>query len=491
MRAVWLALVFGLVGGLFAAPFAMAQDVTLSARGGGLTVEGTLLSFDGAFYRVETRFGALTVDAEGVVCAGPGCPDLTAPFAAVRIAAADGLAQGLLPALVAAFAGARGYPLSTEGDTITLRDATDTRDLAAFSIVAVDDGAAAGAVVDELADAALGAGTAPGLGTQVLAVDAIVAITAPDNPVERITTRDLARVLTGEITTWDALGGPAFPIVLHGLAPGADIQRAMAARLGREIAAGVRHGDAAALAAAVARDPFALALTVGAAIGPARAMVLTDSCGFVLDPRPRALKAGDYPLTLSLMALTPPRRLPLILREFLDFAGSTEAQEVLAGAGLVSRAPELVPLLADDGRLSGAIRGAAGETALADLQTLARAMEGGTRLTFTFRADGETGSLDALSRQHAVDLASYLQAGLFDGQRLMLAGFAGDAAASQEAAEQVAAALAEAAPDATVDITPSGFGASLPIACDTTAIGRQLNRRVEVWMFPATDTPPL
>jgi phosphate transport system substrate-binding protein len=487
MRAVWL----GLVLGLFAAPVVMAQDVTLSARGGGLTVEGTLLSFDGAFYRVETRFGALTVDAEGVICEGPGCPDLTAPFAAVRIAAAEEIAGVLLPVLVGAFAEARGYPLSVDGATITLRDATGGRDIAAFSILGVADGASAATVADEAADAAIGAGTAPGLGTQVIAVEAIVAITAPDNPVTRMTTRDLARVLTGDVTTWDQLGGPAFPIVLHGLAPGADISRAMAARLGREIAAGERHDTPAALAAAVARDPFGLALTVGSATGPARAMVLTDSCGFVLDPRPRALKAGDYPLTLPLMALTPPRRLPLILREFLDFAGSTEAQEVLAGAGLISRAPELSPLLADDGRLAGAIRGAAGETALADLQTLARAMAGGTRLSFTFRADDATGSLDPLSRQHLADLAAYLQAGLFDGQRLMLAGFAGDAAAAQEAADQVAAALAEAAPDTTVEITPSGFGASLPIACDTTPIGRQLNRRVEVWTFPATDTPPL
>jgi phosphate transport system substrate-binding protein len=265
----------------------------------------------------------------------------------------------------------------------------------------------------------------------------------------------------------------------------------MAARLGRELAAGERHASPSALARAVARDPFALALTVGAQVGPARPLVLTDSCGFVLDPRPRALKAGDYPLTLPLMALTPPRRLPLILREFLDFAGSTSAQEVLAGAGLISRAPDLAPLLSDDGRLAGAIRGAAGESALADLQALARAMEGGTRLTFTFRSDGDTGGFDALSRQYVTDLAAYLQAGLFDGQRLMLAGFAGDAAGAQEAADQVAAALAEAAPDSTVDVTPSGFGSSLPIACDTTPIGRQLNRRVEVWMFPATDTPPL
>ncbi len=76
MRGIWLALCL-----LCAAPV-QAQDVTLTARDGSLSVEGVLIAFDGAFYRVDTAFGAITVDAEGVVCSGPACPDLTAPFAA-------------------------------------------------------------------------------------------------------------------------------------------------------------------------------------------------------------------------------------------------------------------------------------------------------------------------------------------------------------------------------------------------------------------------
>jgi phosphate transport system substrate-binding protein len=62
-----------------------AQDVTLTARDGGLELVGTLQGWDGEFYRISTSYGLLTVDGQGVICDGPGCPDLTAPRIPVRI----------------------------------------------------------------------------------------------------------------------------------------------------------------------------------------------------------------------------------------------------------------------------------------------------------------------------------------------------------------------------------------------------------------------
>ncbi|MDP3960108.1 MAG: hypothetical protein Q8Q26_08625, partial [Pseudorhodobacter sp.] len=47
---------------------ASAQDVTLTARDGSLRLDGSLQGFDGEFYRVETVYGLLTVDGEGVIC---------------------------------------------------------------------------------------------------------------------------------------------------------------------------------------------------------------------------------------------------------------------------------------------------------------------------------------------------------------------------------------------------------------------------------------
>ena len=61
-----------------------AQDVTLTSRDGAVEISGNLLGFDGEFYRVDTIYGELTVDGSGVLCEGPGCPDLTNFVAEVR-----------------------------------------------------------------------------------------------------------------------------------------------------------------------------------------------------------------------------------------------------------------------------------------------------------------------------------------------------------------------------------------------------------------------
>ena len=52
--------------------------------------------------------------------------------------------------------------------------------------------------------------------------------------------------------------------------------------------------------------------------------------------------------------------------------------------------------------------------------------------------------------------------------------------------------LADRLPDlqaGQVTLAADAFGEALPIACDQSAIGRQLNRRVEVWLRPVTGTP--
>ena len=82
---------------LFLAQQGMAQDVTLTARDGGLALNGQLISYDGEFYRIETTYGGLTVDAEGVICDGPACPDLTAPMAAITVVGPPGPAERVLP----------------------------------------------------------------------------------------------------------------------------------------------------------------------------------------------------------------------------------------------------------------------------------------------------------------------------------------------------------------------------------------------------------
>ena len=473
----------------------LAQDVTLTSRDGSLALSGALQGFDGEFYRIDTAYGLLTVDGQGVICDGPACPDLTAPKAVIRLVGDADAGRSLLPGLIAGFAAARGLVL-VPGDPTLITDPATGKILAEFSFVPLPPEIAQAEMKAGRAELIVAAMTAPEFGSRALALDALVPVVARDNPLPRISTLDLARALGGEVANWADVGGPDMPLVLHALDPGTGLQQALSARLGRQIAAAVVHPDLAALAAAVARDPFALAVTGQASVGEARPLPLTDSCGFPLLPSALAVKAEDYPLSLPIYLLTPRRRLPLVAREFLDYLASPQAQVAVAEAGYVDRGVARQPMTADGLRLINAIKGAGEETTLADLQRLVAVMDGADRLSLTFRFEGGSTQLDAHSRDNLTDLARLLEAGIFDGNALILAGFSdgsGAAAAnmdlSRSRADAVLVALTEAAPAAILPVVQA-FGEALPMACDTTAAGRRLNRRVELWIKPGfTDTP--
>lgn len=490
--AVLAALVFSGLGQV-----ALAQDVTLTSRDGALSISGQLQGYDGEFYRIDSEYGLLTVDAQGVICDGPACPDLTAPKAVIRIVGASALGRTLMPGLVARFAASQGWQLTEPENPDAPRLLTDPASgvvLAEFSFQPLDPAAAHEALASGRAELILAAAGDPAFGSRTIGLDPLVAIAATDNPLQTISTPDLARALTGDVKNWAEVGGPDMPLVLYGLSEEADLNRALAARLGRKIAATVTHDSPESLARAVARDPWALAVTGRSVTGLARALNLTDSCGFPLSPSPLAVKAEDYPLTLPVYFLTPRRRLPLVGRDFLEFLSQPGAQEAIEAAGLVGRGLARQSLTADGMRLVNAIQGAGDETSLADLKTLIAAMQGAERLSFTFRFQDGGSEMEPQSNDSLLDLARLLEAGAFDGQTLVLAGFSdGSGPAkdnlelSQQRAVQVLSALQQAVPGLDEENLPqvAAFGEGLPMACDETAAGRRLNRRVEVWVRPS------
>ncbi len=476
---------------------ARAQDITLTSRDGALSVSGQFTSYDGAFYRLTSAFGPLTIAAESVVCEGPACPDLTAPKALIRLTGDGEAARTLLPALIAAFARARGFDLRAperlDAPTLLLQKGSQLV-LAEFTFTPRAPEAARSAMTDVAADLVVARFAPLDSPAQVLALDALIPIVSPENPLPRLSTADLAAALAGKVQNWQQIGGPDMPLVLHGLDQGSDLAAALAARLGQTPRADQTHPDLASLAQAVARDPWALAVTGRANAGAARPLPLADSCGFVLDPSPQSVKSEDYPLTLPIYLLTPQRRLPLMAREFLEFLALPAAQAAIAEAGFVARNFESAPLAKDGARLINALNAASGKEALPLLQRLAAAMDGAERAAMTFRFEDGTSDLDVVSQSNLASLAQLIAAGELADQSLILAGFTastGDAeadlAASKALAAAVLAALQALAPDVEAAYWPQvdAFGAALPIACDTTAAGKRLNRRVELWLRPA------
>lgn len=479
------------------------QDITLTSREGNLQVSGTLIGFDGEFYRIDTPYGQLTVDHSGVMCDGPACPDLTAPNIQLRFLGLPGLGQSLAESLTAAFAQHRGL-IYEKDDTAKdfrarLLDGSNQSALATVTFQGADPSAARMALIDGSAEFVISAAQEPGFANRVAGLDAMVAVVSSDNPLTRISTRDLARILTGEVQNWQDVGGPDMPLVLYGLKPDDGIQIGLVERLGREIKPDEIAPDPGTLASIVAKDPWSIAMTLRSARQAARELLLIDSCGFPLPASSLAVKTEDYPLSLPFYITTPKRRLPLLAREFLEFLSTPSAQMAVAQAGLINRQPERQSIAADGLRLINAIQGAGQDTTLQDLQNLVAAMNGADRLSFTFRFEDGSSTLDGHSRTNLIDLAQLIEAGILRGPDMLLAGFSdgsGDGKSNQalslSRATEVVSALRAAAPGLSPDDLPqvAGFGEALPIACDETPAGRRLNRRVEVWLRSGpTDNP--
>lgn len=487
------------------APPAQGQDVTLRARDGGLSLEGTLLSYDGAYYRVETIYGELTVDAQGVDCEGPGCPDLTSYVAEFTIAGSPLIGNTLVRPLVEDFARRRDLHTYREegatagGFTYVLLDPEQETPVARIRFALDSSDAGLVDLLEGEADMAMSFSPLndPSVHARVIALDAFVPMVAPDSPVSRVTLGDLAAVLSGGIGNWTELGGPDMPVALHAHAEDAGVQQALEAQLlgPRDLPMApdaTRHATARALDRAVGDDPFALGVGLASQRSRTRALALSGACGFEQTATPLAIKAEDYPLTVPVVLHTRAERLSLMAREMLNFIASPEAQRIIRRTGFIDQAPERVALDAQGTRLANAIAAAGEDIGLPELQRLVSAMKGTRRLSPTFRfAMGET-ELDAQSRGNVESLARALEAGLYDGRELVFAGFTdgeGATGVNQRIARERATAVREAVRAAAplmrngrATLSVMAFGEAMPMACDDTEHGRRVNRRVEVWL---------
>ena len=492
-------------------------EATLSAREGPLAVTGRILAYDGDAYRIDTAHGPLTLDASEVVCAGAGCPEVPS----VVVEGDPVLAGVLMPALIEAFAARRDLDLTREAlgprsDAylvakgaerlrIELRRSGSGAGLAALASgaasAALSRRAAQGPEIRAAREGALGA-IAEGARRRVLALDALVPVVSPANPVRALSLDEIAAAFSGEIEDWSALGGEPGPVSLHLTAEGDGAAEAFEDAVMRPggfalSAQVVRHPDMASLARAVARDRGALGVASLGDARPAEPLALRGACGLVSRPGANAARAGDWPLTLPLRLVLPARPLPPLMRELIAYAASPAAQGVVRRAGLIDQAPREIPLGAQGDRLAAAILAAApsaGEGAEAPLSALRAAvadLRDLTRLTLTFRFEGGL-RLDASSREAVERLASRIASGALDGRTLVFVGFGdgrGPAARNRALSRERAEAVLEAVRARVVPrrrngplLTTRGHGEALPVACDDTVLGRRLNRRVELWM---------
>ena len=494
------------------APGAPAQDagpregsVRLSAGGGGFAVEGTILGFDGAFYRIETEGGPVTVDAARVECAGD-CPD--PDLAQVAISGEAEAVEDLMPALMRAYAAEKGMEVEAGEGRLTLLEAgrealavflrgTGTEEGFADLLAGEADMVLAGRPVRPLeaalaGDAGLGDLTDP-MRALVLAPGALAVVVAPDSPVRALTLPQLAAVFSGALGSWAELGlGGDDPVRLHlpgeGTAAAQGFADAVMDPAGLPIAEEgiVRHASSEALATAIAADADAIGVVPAEAIGGARALDLGGVCAPPGGPSAFAVASGDYPLAQPVLLYLPARRLPNAARDFAAWLATPEAEAAALSAGFGAAAGP-VPFDAQARRLAAGVA-AADEATLPALRDAVAALEGHARRPETFRFEDGTARLDAAGESAARRLAARLRTGGFEGRRLLFAGFSDARGEAELRLSRLRAGVVRdhvadlAGGSAGAALRAAGFGAALPVACSDTVWGRKANRRVELWI---------
>lgn len=516
--AGWLVAPFVVLS--FFATQAVGQDVTLSSRDGGIEVSGTLIGYDGEFYRIRSEYGDLTLDGTGVMCNGPGCPDLSTYIARVSFSGSDLMGQRLMPLLLDAFARDAGYDLEpkSEGDArvFVISEQGKDRVVAEFRIESVTNSEGFAHLVAGSTDIAMSTravlpnevafAVEAGLGnldspqqSKVVALDAIVPVVSGRNPMRHISVEQLSAIFRGDVSDWGDLSGVDAPIYPH-------IQRGDVAAylnfLERVLLpAGHSYGsevnfqdDMVAVLSAVASDPFAIGLGRNSDTGSGRVLDLIGECGFSSDATPEALKAEDYPLAAPMFLYWRGARLPRIARELLQFMDTPAAQIAIVRAGFVDQGITRTDVKRQGDRLVNAIRQAADVGDVQSLQSLVGDIADRSRLSLSFRFMPGTQVLDPQSRSNIRLLANALESGTLGVSDVLFVGFASphdgsDNSNAVEASAQSAADVQRRVLNAaaTMDrrglrIRSVGYGDIMPLACNTEVWGQHLNNRVEIWV---------
>lgn len=504
LRLIWSRAAGGslLLWGLLCA-VAAAEPVTLTSRSDGFSLSGELQAFDGDYYRIMADYGPVTLSAAQVECAGSGCPQ-TNETTGFAVTAAHGPGAVMFPALLQAYGRARGLLVTRtdldpthiqfafEGEAadaprfpVTVRLAVSGEGFADLA-VSVSDMVLADRLIsaDEAAiarDAGLGDLTARGQ-ERALAWDALTVVTSPRRARQAVSPDRVLDLWQAPGADWRVLGFEAAPLRLHGRAHGEDLRKLRPAAPA-PTASVTWHERGADLATVVREQPSGLGLVALSERGPAQALPLVGTCGLSHAPTRTSVSLGMYPWTTPVMLYLPERRIPRDLEDFLAFLQTAEAAAVVQRAGFALPHSQPVSTSLPD-RVFRALADAP-DAQLQALSSLAGRLIGAEQLALAVFPGATRRDFRALS-DYSFELLARVPA---EAGPLVLVAHAESTAQAQADAAQLLVEVTRArgdAPELTVEV--AAVGRALPIACADMLGAEAMNRRIDVWRVPATDT---
>lgn len=483
---------------------ALAQEVELSARDGSLSLRGRLVEFVDQKYTIDTSIGRVTVDSNKVLCSGETCPAINSPTSELRIVGLDDMAGRIMQEFLPPYASSINAQINDATDGGFVLTNTEGEEIAVVSLSdALSSRQAAIALSSKplLPEEVLELNPEQEVGqsdnsSQVIGLNAITIITAKGNPVSAISASDIAKVFSGEYSNWSELGGSDAPITLYGPQPDSELAKSFKTRIFNapdnvesQLSEDIFFFEN--IAQRVASNPNGIGYTYFSNSEPAKILNIQGVCGIATPANSFTIKAEEYPLTQRFYAYRLAQANVEHADTLLRFMQSDEGQDIISANGLVDQRDTSNSIHSQGLRFVSAIAANATTAENELLKEMVTQINGSKRLSTTFRFETGSDQMDPRAQADIVRLVEKLRLPESDGNQVHLIGFTdsvGDFDLNQEVslrrANQVRDALIEidAALAERVSILPAGFGEIAPVACNETAQGRSINRRVEVWM---------
>lgn len=491
------------------------SNVLLQAKDNSLTIVGQIAAFDGEAYTLDTAVGQIVLPVSLVDCKGDGCPALRSPWSEFKIAGSRALADGLIPALLTGYSDAQSlatrieqketsvaYQLSNDGETGAgieiapsntrdgLRSLLNDETTFALATRPVRNREAARFVEAEQGE------IRSTDQEHIVALDGLLLVTHPENPVRAITELNAAFVFGGQIVNWKDLNGRDAPITLYVREDGSGTREVFDSLLmrpnGLSVAASVQVLDSdAAVAEAVLRDPNGIGFTSFANAEDAAPLAIEGVCGLRTPPTAFTIKTEEYPLTRLLYMYNTDEELPYHAQGFLDFLKTDQGQSYVDMAGFIDQRVSSETINTQGMRVASAIVNNAEPEEYAAMREMFSTLINADRLSTTFRFETGSAQLDSRAVSDVDRLSELLANPRFANKEVLFVGFTDSIGRadlnqllSQQRAELVRSAVIGANPDlgTTLSTRSIGFGEASPLGCNETDNGRRINRRVEIWV---------
>lgn len=509
-------------GVLAAATSLQAGPVSLKSPDGAIDISGDLLGFENNEYIVSTVLGDLRISADQVTCSGEGCPVIaptgSSGFDYIRIAGSDTVGEALIPFLLEGWAAsleAKASSSTTDvagqlvvsltgeqgfGEPLSEITVTSTSSGDAFRTLLAreaDLGMASRRVnaieTRDLRNAGLGDLTDPAH-EHIIAVDSLVTIVHPDNPVQILNLEQLRGIFNGSITNWRQVGGPDAPINVYDRDADSGTRSAFMSSLfdtppqqPDNVTIAVGNIE---MADSVAADPNAIGFVGYAFQRGARVIPLENECGMTVIPDSFSARTEEYAFQRRLYLYSVEGGLTPTSQEFLNYVQSIDADEMIEKSGFISLGIVARPQPFDSLRAESLLAPVNNQLASSQSREMLRAMVDFDRLSSTFRFDSGSSQLDRRAPLDMARLTDYLEM-MPAGTEVKFVGFTDSAgsyennqALSERRAAEVMASMMAFSGDRlnNINISSTGFGEVAPTACNINEGGRQINRRVEVWI---------